>query len=118
MGNRVLDYLNRQVDQLLTGPDWEASIPALQVLALVGIVHAVQYVNGTAMMALGRADLRLATQVVHSVVNVIGFAIVAGGHMVQTTVLGALSPILRLLLGTGIGATIYRRTIGVLDRRL
>ncbi|MBD3221636.1 oligosaccharide flippase family protein [bacterium] len=166
-----LHLLAEEFILVLTGPDWKASIPALQVLALVGVVHALQYVNGAAMMALGRADLRLATQVVHSVVNVVGFFIAvrhgfvavataytvrawlllpldllisrhigavslkalgialwpqvlaaivmaAGVHAMKTTMLETLSPVLRLLLGTGIGATIYVLTIGILDRRL
>ncbi|MEZ4389351.1 MAG: lipopolysaccharide biosynthesis protein [Candidatus Krumholzibacteriia bacterium] len=71
-----LSIVSQDFILVLTGPEWLPSAPALQLLALVGVVHVIQYVNGAAIMALGRADLRLLTQAVHSVVNVIGFLMV------------------------------------------
>ena len=36
---------------VVLGDQWLGSVPVLQILALVGLVHAIQYVNGAAMMA-------------------------------------------------------------------
>ena len=41
---------------VLLGEQWRASAPVLQILSLSGMILAVQYVNGAAMMAMGRAD--------------------------------------------------------------
>ncbi len=107
-----LSLLAEEFILVLTGPDWHASIPALQVLALVGIVHSIQYVNGAAVMALGRADLRLLTQVIHSVINVVGFLLVVRHGFVAVamayTVRAWLLLPLDLALGRYLGAVSLR----------
>jgi PST family polysaccharide transporter len=88
---------------VLTGPEWRASIPVLQVLSLVGIVHSIQYVNGAAIMALGRANLRLYTQIVHSVVNVVGFLLVVRYGFVAVAIAYTARAWLLLPLDLGLG---------------
>lgn len=103
---------------VLTGPEWLASVPALRILSLVGVVHAVQYVNGAAIMALGRADVRLLNQLVHSVVNVIGFLIVVRHGFVAVaaayTIRAWLLLPFDLLIGRRLGAVTLRPLAGAL----
>jgi PST family polysaccharide transporter len=110
-----MSILAEELIVVVLGPQWQPSAPALRVLALVGLVHAIQYVNGSAMMALGRADLRLGIQIVHSVVNVIGFLVavpygfvaVAGAYTARAYLLAPLD----LLVNRRLGALSFR-TLG------
>lgn len=69
----LLAILGDDLIMVFLGQQWQESAPVLQVLALAGIVLAVQYVNGAAMMAWGRADLRLVVLAIHGLGNTIGF---------------------------------------------
>ncbi len=60
---------------VLLGEQWRASAPVLQILSLSGMILAVQYVNGAAMMAMGRADLRLILLAIYGICNTIAFMI-------------------------------------------
>ena len=68
-----ISLLARELVVVILGEQWLPCVPAMRVLALTGLVHSIQYVNGSAMMALGRADLRLAILAVHAAANVVGF---------------------------------------------
>jgi PST family polysaccharide transporter len=61
--------------QVLLGDEWQASAPALRWLALAGIVQSLAYVNSAAILAVGRADTKLAVEIVHSICNVVGFVV-------------------------------------------
>lgn len=71
----LLALLGDDLIILFLGEKWSASAPVLQILAMAGIVLAIQYVNGAAMMAWGRADLRLILLAIHGLGNTIGFLI-------------------------------------------
>jgi PST family polysaccharide transporter len=71
----LLAILGDDLIILFLGEKWSASAPVLQVLSMAGIVLAIQYVNGAAMMAWGRADLRLILLAIHGLGNTIGFLI-------------------------------------------
>jgi PST family polysaccharide transporter len=58
---------------VVLGERWIGSAPVLQVLALAGVIHTIQYVNGAAMMALGRADLRLRLHSLLAIVNIVAY---------------------------------------------
>jgi O-antigen/teichoic acid export membrane protein len=58
------------------GPQWTGAIPVMQVLALVGIPHAMTYFNKAVVNAAGRPDLSLRVAILTGVVNVVGFALV------------------------------------------
>lgn len=71
----LLALLGDDLIIFLLGEKWSGSAPVLQILAMSGIVLAIQYVNGAAIMAWGRADLRLALLAIHGLGNTIGFLI-------------------------------------------
>ncbi|NJR74104.1 MAG: MOP flippase family protein [Scytonema sp. CRU_2_7] len=62
--------------QVLFGSKWQQSIPVMQVLAFIGILHSMVYFNSTIMMAKGKPSWRFGVNCLNAVVNVIGFALV------------------------------------------
>ncbi len=70
-----LSVMAYDVVEALLGDKWQGSAPVLQLLALVGVIHAIQYVNGAAMMALGRADVRLKLHAILAAINVTAYVI-------------------------------------------
>ena len=57
------------------GPNWMPSIPVMQVLAFIGILHSVFYFNTAVIVAAGRPTWRLGLVLMNAVSNVIAFAI-------------------------------------------
>jgi PST family polysaccharide transporter len=64
-----------QLIPVVFGERWEASVPAVRVLALFGGLQAMNYFNSTIIKSLGRPGWRVAIVAVSSVLNVTGFAI-------------------------------------------
>ncbi len=62
--------------QVLFGSKWQPSIPVMQILAFIGILHSMSYFNSTVMMAKGKPSWRLGVNCLNAVVNVIAFALV------------------------------------------
>ncbi|MDZ8225494.1 MULTISPECIES: lipopolysaccharide biosynthesis protein [unclassified Nostoc] len=58
------------------GEQWIQSIPVLQILSLIGPVHLIFFYNNSVILALGKPSWRLWIQVINTVTNVIGFALV------------------------------------------
>ncbi|HOX24772.1 MAG TPA: lipopolysaccharide biosynthesis protein [Candidatus Krumholzibacteria bacterium] len=93
-----VSLLAGEVVAVIFGPQWTPSVPAVRILALLGFIQALQYINSAAMLALGRANLRLAIQVVHTVVNVVffliaapyGFVAVAAAYVIRAYLVGPL----------------------------
>jgi O-antigen/teichoic acid export membrane protein len=71
----LLAVLAPDLTRLALGPQWTGAIPVLQILALVGIPHAVTYLNKAVVNAAGRPGLSLRLAVVTGVVNLVGFAV-------------------------------------------
>ena len=65
-----------EIVQRLFGEKWMASVPVMQVLAFIGILHSLQYFNGTIIMAMGKPLWKLKLNFLDAVVNVIAFLIV------------------------------------------
>lgn len=65
-----------EVLQVLFGTKWQPSIPVMQVLAFIGILHSMFNFNSTVMMAKGKPSWRLGVNSVNAVINVIAFAMV------------------------------------------
>jgi len=57
------------------GSKWVPSIPVMQILALIGIIHSVFYFNGTVILSAGKPQWRLGLAAVNAVTNVVAFAI-------------------------------------------
>lgn len=62
-----------EIVRLIFGPGWGESEPVVRILALVGVLHSVQYYNASVMVAMGRARQRLGLLAVHATVNTVGF---------------------------------------------
>jgi PST family polysaccharide transporter len=71
----ALAVLAPELTHLVLGPRWTGAVPVLQVLALVGIPHAVTYLNKAVVDAGGRPDLSLRIAALTAFVNVIGFVV-------------------------------------------
>jgi O-antigen/teichoic acid export membrane protein len=72
----ALAVLAPELIRVVFGSQWTGAIPVMQVLALVGIPHAVTYFNKAVVNAGGRPNLSLRLAVLTGVVNVVGFALV------------------------------------------
>ncbi|MBD2309512.1 lipopolysaccharide biosynthesis protein [Chroococcidiopsis sp. FACHB-1243] len=65
-----------EVVQILFGSQWRSSIPIMQVLAFVGILHSMLNFNSTVMMAKGKPAWKLGINCLTAVVNILGFVLV------------------------------------------
>jgi O-antigen/teichoic acid export membrane protein len=72
----ALAVLAPELTRVAFGPRWTGAIPVMQVLALVGIPHAMTYFNKAVVNAAGRPNLSLRVAILTGVVNVVGFALV------------------------------------------
>jgi O-antigen/teichoic acid export membrane protein len=57
------------------GPQWTLSIPVLQVLSFIGILHSIFYFHDSLIYAVGKPSWRLGMILMNAVANVIAFAI-------------------------------------------
>lgn len=57
------------------GEKWVPSVPLMQVLALIGILHSVYYFNNALIRAAGKPSWSLGLTALNSLINVIAFAI-------------------------------------------
>ena len=60
----------------LFGTQWGLSIPVLQVLTFIGILHSIFYFHDSLIIALGKPSWRLAMMFLNAVTNVIAFVLV------------------------------------------
>ena len=97
---------------LILGDQFTASGTVLQVLALIGVVHAVSYYNFAVYVGIGRPDIRLKLLAVHTAVNVLAFFVavrwgivaVAAAYVIRAYVLVPLDLFaLRRLIGVSPG---------------
>lgn len=59
----------------LLGPQWTLSIPVLQILTFLGILHSIFYFHDSLIIALGKPAWRLGMTFLNALSNVIAFAI-------------------------------------------
>ncbi|MEQ9486246.1 MOP flippase family protein [Coleofasciculus sp. F4-SAH-05] len=57
----------------LFGEKWLPSIPVMQILAFIGIIHSVAYFNGSVMMSMGKPSWQLKLNCMHTIANVVLF---------------------------------------------
>jgi PST family polysaccharide transporter len=72
----TLAVLAPELTRLVLGPKWEDAIPVMRVLALVGLPHAITYVNKALVTAAGRPNLSLRVALLTGAVNLLGFVLV------------------------------------------
>lgn len=70
-----LSALAPELIRLLLGPKWLPSIPVIQVLAFIGLLHSVYYFNATVIMAMGKPSWKLLINFINSIANLISFSI-------------------------------------------
>jgi PST family polysaccharide transporter len=70
----------------LLGAKWLPSIPVIQVLALIGVLHSVYYYNGSVIMAMGKPSWKLIINFIYSIANVIAFIIAVRWGIVAVAV--------------------------------
>lgn len=59
----------------LFGQKWLASVPVMQVLALMGLIYPIAIFNTQVLVAAGKPSWRLTIMIVYAIVDVIGFVI-------------------------------------------
>jgi PST family polysaccharide transporter len=105
---------------LVFGSKWLPSVPAMQVLALVGILHSVHHFDAAVMVAVGRPGRQLAIGVLEATLNVVGFvlavrwgivAVAAAYAIVGYAVVPVRLALLRDLVGVQLGE--YGRQLAV-----
>lgn len=64
-----------QVVPTLFGSQWDESIPVMQVLALIGMLHASLYFTRSALTAVGKPHMALILTATNAVGNVVAFVI-------------------------------------------
>lgn len=57
------------------GDQWDSSIPVMQVLALIGVLHTLYYFNNSVILALGKSSWRLGINLVNVICNIFAFII-------------------------------------------
>jgi PST family polysaccharide transporter len=70
----LLLVLSPQVVEVFFGTKWARSAPVMQILTLIGIVQALNYLNSTMIKALGKPSWRVAIVSINAVLNVVAFA--------------------------------------------
>jgi PST family polysaccharide transporter len=66
----------------LFGPTWAPSVPVMQILALIGVLHSVSLFNATVLKATGKPSWHLGITLITSIATVIGFLLVVGWGIV------------------------------------
>jgi Membrane protein involved in the export of O-antigen and teichoic acid len=59
--------------RILFGTKWLPSIPVIQVLSLIGVLHSVFYFNGTVIIAMGKPSWKLMINLIYSIANFAAF---------------------------------------------
>jgi PST family polysaccharide transporter len=72
----ILAVITPELINVAFGTKWADAIPVMRVLALVGIPHAVIYLNKAMVTAAGRPSLSFRVAVLTAAINVIGFILV------------------------------------------
>jgi PST family polysaccharide transporter len=68
------------------GPKWAPSVPVMQILALIGILHSVLNFNGSVIVAAGKPSWRLGVMLLTAVCSVIGFLVAVRWGIVAVAV--------------------------------
>lgn len=95
--------------QVLFGEQWLPSIPVMQILSFIGMVHSVSYSNGSVIMAMGKPLWKLKLNCMHAVANVLGFIIAVRWGIVAV----ASVYVIRSYLLTPVDLCVVRRLIGI-----
>jgi PST family polysaccharide transporter len=70
-----LAVLAPELIQVLLGAKWSPSVPVIQILAFIGVLHSVYYFLGTVIIAMGKPSWKVIINFIYSIANVIAFSI-------------------------------------------
>lgn len=98
---------------LIFGEKFAESGVVLQILALIGVVHAVSYYNFAVYVGSGRPDIRLKLLAIHTTVNVLAFFLVVRWGIVAV----AAAYVIRAYVLIPLDLIALRSLIGVSPRR-
>lgn len=94
----------------LFGPRWEASVPVMQILALIGIQRSCTHLNGMALVAVGKPQWNLAFMAVSVGATAIGFFVAIQWFGIVGV---AASLVITNYLVTPLSLVLLRRAIGL-----
>ncbi|MGB5284817.1 MAG: polysaccharide biosynthesis C-terminal domain-containing protein, partial [Polyangiales bacterium] len=98
---------------LIFGEKFAESGVVLQILALIGVVHAVSYYNFAVYVGSGRPDIRLKLLAIHTTVNVLAFFLVVRWGIIAV----AAAYVIRAYVLIPLDLIALRSLIGVSPRR-
>jgi PST family polysaccharide transporter len=61
--------------KVLFGEKWSSSIPVIQILSVVGIMHAIGYPQSAVIVAMGKPSWQLQMNCLNAITNFVGFAL-------------------------------------------
>lgn len=94
---------------LIFGQQWQASVPVVQVLMIVGILESVSLYNGNVMLAMGKPSWRFKLNLLNAIVNVVAFAIAIRWGIVAV----AAAYVIRAYLLSPFALILVRRLINI-----
>jgi PST family polysaccharide transporter len=71
-----------EVVLVLYGENWSPSIPVIQILMLIGLLHSAFYLYGNVLKAVGKPSWRFGILSLIAILNVLGFALAVKWGMV------------------------------------
>jgi PST family polysaccharide transporter len=70
-----MSVLAPEVMLALYGPEWAPSVPVMQILMFIGILHSAFYLYGNVLKAAGKPSWRFGILLLIAISNVVGFAL-------------------------------------------
>ncbi|MDJ1169587.1 MOP flippase family protein [Roseofilum sp. BLCC_M154] len=71
-----LSSLAPEIIPIMFGEQWHPSIPVMQILMLIGIVHSLGSINTSIILVMGKPDWALKVNIINAVTNVTAFILV------------------------------------------
>jgi polysaccharide transporter, PST family len=90
------------------GPLWLPSVPVLQILCFIGVLHSVVFLHGTLIRAAGRPDWQMLFTLGGALTNLIGFCFVVRYGMIYV----ALWYVFSAYLWLGVDLMLVKRILG------
>lgn len=81
------------------GEKWIPSIPILQILTVVGMVHSVALLHGNVMVARGKPHLNLVLAVINTIANLVSFVLAVRWGIVAVALVFSIRAVVFLPLG-------------------
>ncbi len=90
------------------GAAWQPSVPVLQILCFIGVLHSVVFLHGTLIRAAGRPDWQMLFTLGGALTNLVGFCFVVRYGMIYV----ALWYVFSAYLWLGVDLVLVKRILG------